>query len=99
MQDIRRMEPIRLRTRLLEIEIAGCGRKPYSEIAARIHMVGFNNRRYQLDTERFDDLESAMKWAVEQLKTLAGQALMLSGMMAAEAEPPEAEYLESVQWK
>lgn len=97
MQEIRRMGSIRMRTRFLEIEIAGCGRKPYPEIAARIHMVGFNNRRYQLETERFDDLESAMKWAVEQLKTLAGQALMLSRMMDAEAEPPEAEYLESVQ--
>lgn len=84
MQEIRRMGSIRMRTRFLEIEIAGCGRKPYPEIAARIHMVGFNNRRYQLETERFDDLESAMKWAVEQLKTLTGQALMLSGMMDAE---------------
>ncbi len=86
MRDNRRMKPIWLRSRILEVEIAGFGKKPYSEIVARVRMVGLYGRKYQLIAAHFGvgDLESAMKWAVEQLKTLAGEALMLSAMLGAE---------------
>lgn len=86
MRDNRRMKPIWLRTRILEVEIAGFGRKPYSEIVARVRMIGLYGRKYQLIEAHFGvaDLESAMKWAVKKLKIIAGEALMLSATIGAE---------------